>query len=173
MRKLSKIFKFHKSILVSMPPLSSTAKSTFVQLRVKLHDEKPTKELLLLLRQLRFRRTRLFLKMPQWALHKFLGPSLSFESKLLTLERQKKLLTLESCSQALSKVTTLECQKGSLTLEPRIKAPSKVLTFQRCSQQESFEPYYLFMGPISPSQLEPEIVDMQPHFEGRVVLAVQ
>lgn len=80
--------------------------------------------------------------------------------------QRKKSLTLGIHSQAPFKALNLECKKGTLRLEPHIKALSKVLTFtlQCCSQEESLEPNYLFVGAISPGQLEVDVIDMHTSF---------
>lgn len=80
--------------------------------------------------------------------------------------QRKKSLTLGIHSQAPFKALNLERRKGTLRLEPRIKALSKVLTFilQCRSQEESLEPNYLFVGAISPGQLEVDVIDMHTSF---------
>ena len=85
-----KILKSHKSPIVSTPPSSSTTEGVLVPLRVNLHDGRPTKAPAIAIATIEAEKDKIVLEDAAMDAAQIPWPSISFDRKVLTLERQKK-----------------------------------------------------------------------------------
>lgn len=127
---LPKILKSRKPLIIYVPPLLSTIDGTLNSLRVNLHDERPIKAPSIAIMTVEYEKDTIVHEDAIIDIAQISWPSVSFERKVLMLERRKNPLTLESYFQAPSKVITSKRRKmTSLTRSSRKKLHLKFLPY--------------------------------------------